>query len=449
MILSAGVLFGFGLGYLIWKLRMKYSYRKQSSLLDGTVAEFINEKNKAEAILIDLDVGILAYNSNGVLISHNPAVCAILGIPEPPETFKDFLMEYGRENGLQAGFLLGSGLSAAIFQTKDRIVRIRLKEAKLDQGMKAANIAVIQDITEQENEEKRRKEFVANVSHELRTPLTTIKTYSESLLEWGLKEKNKESIRKDVFRIHEDSVRMGTLVEDLLLLSSIDSKGMRPKMDQHDLSSVLRSVVDRMQIQAEEKHIELSCYTLAKLPMVFVDRSDIERIMINIISNAIKYTDQNGKVTVYLGILADDVYVKVSDTGFGIEKEKLPLIFNRFYRVDMTGSRMYGGTGLGLSIAKELTELHGGDITVKSVLGKGTEFIVRIPSARKVFEDALSALTINLVGTSVLYRMANETLALRAKEIGWNVDSLNKLTMSQIEELAKRTAYQDEWDSLK
>lgn len=447
IVLLLGVLLGFLVAWMIWKIRIRHSFRKQSSLLDGTVAEFINEKNKAEAILIDLDVGILAYNSNGQLISHNPAVGAILNRKEPPETFKDFLMEYGKENGLQAGFLLGTGLSTALIQTNDKIIRIRLKEAKLDKGAKAANIVVIQDITEQENEEKRRKEFVANVSHELRTPLTTIKTYSESLLEWGLKEKNKDSIRKDVFRIHEDSVRMGSLVEDLLLLSSIDSKGMRPKMDQHDLSAVLRAVVERIQIQAEEKKIELSCYTLAKLPWVFVDRTDIERVMLNIISNGIKYTDQNGKVTVYLGVLADDVYVKISDTGFGIEKDKLPFIFNRFYRVDMTGSRMYGGTGLGLSIAKELILLHGGDITVKSVLGKGTEFIVRIPSARKVFEDALNALTINTAGASVLYRMANETLAQRAKELGWNVDSLSVLTRSQIEELAQKTAYQDEWDS--
>lgn len=448
IVLFVGMVAGFAIAYFLLKIRMKYSYRKQSTLLNGTVAEFINERNKAEAILIDLDVGILAYNSNGLLISFNPAVCSILSIKEPPETFKGFLMEYGKENGLQAGFLLGTGSSTAVFQTHDKIVRMRLKEAKLDQGTKAANIVVMQDITEQENEEKRRKEFVANVSHELKTPLTTIKTYSESLLEWGLKEKNKESIRKDVFRIHEDAVRMGTLVEDLLLLSSIDSKGMRPKMDQHDLSSVLRAVVERMQIQAEEKKIELSCYTLAKLPWVFVDRSDIERIMINIISNAIKYTEQNGKVTVYLGVLADDVYVKVTDTGFGIEKEKLPFIFNRFYRVDMTGSRMFGGTGLGLSIAKELVELHGGDITVKSVLGKGTDFVVRIPSARKVFEDALSSWAINTVGSSILYRMASEAVALRAKEIGFDLEISTMLTKNQIEELAFKTAYQDDWDAL-
>lgn len=449
IVLFIGVLLGITSGFLIMKIKMKYYKRIQSKLLDGTVAEFINERNKAEAILIDLDVGILAYNSNGQLINYNPAACAIMMIKEPPETFKEFLMEYGQENGLRAGAFLGTDISTAVMQIKDKTLRIRLKETKLDQGMKAGNIVVIQDITEQENEEKRRKEFVANVSHELKTPLTTIKTYSESLLEWGLDEKNKESVRKDVTRIHEDAVRMGSLVEDLLLLSSIDSKGMRSKMDQHDLSTIVKGVIDRLQIQAEEKNIELNSYTLKKIPWVFVDRTAIERVMINIVSNAIKYTDQNGKVTVFLGVLVDDVYAKISDTGFGIEKDKLPFIFNRFYRVDMTGSRMYGGTGLGLSIAKELVELHGGDITVKSVLGKGTDFVVRIPCAKKVFKDTLCAISINTAGSSILYRTASDVVVKKANEIGIKKDHIAILSEAQIEEIARKTLYEDEWDEVK
>lgn len=446
VILLSGLLSGIIIGGVIYTIRTRYLFKRQSNLLDGTVAEFINEKNKAEAILIDLDVGILAYNSYGQLINSNPEACNILSVKEPPSTFKQFLKDYGQDNGLQAGVILGTEALSAVLQINEKVIRLRLKEAKLDQETKAANIVVIQDITEQYNEEKRRKEFVANVSHELKTPLTTIKTYSESLLDWGLDEKNAESIRKDVFRIHEDAVRMGTLVENLLLLSSIDSKGMCPKMDQYDLSSILKAVVERMQIQAEEKKIELSCYTLARLPWVFIDRTDVERIMINIIGNAIKYTDQNGKVTVYLGVLADAVYVKVSDTGFGIEKDKLPFIFNRFYRVDMTGSRMYGGTGLGLSIAKELAELHGGDITVKSVLGKGSDFIIRIPFAKKVFEDAISAMIINTSGSSILYRMAGDVVLQRAKEIGIDPNEFHLLTKDEIEDLAKKTVYEDEWD---
>lgn len=448
IILLSGVILGVLSGVYLNKRINKRSIEKEKTLLNGTVAEFLNEKSKAEAILIDLDVGVLAYNSNGILINYNPASCSILEVKEPPSNFKQFLMKYGQENGLHANYLLGSVIDSVIFQIGDKTIKMRLKEALLDHGTKAANIVVLQDITEQEKEEKRRKEFVANVSHELKTPLTTIKTYSEALLEWGLEEKNKESIRKDIFRIHEDAVRMGTLVENLLLLSSIDSKGICPKMDQYDLVPIVRGVVDRLLIQAEEKNIELTCYSLTKLPWVFIDKTGIERIMINIISNAIKYTDNNGKVSIYLGVLSDDVYVKVSDTGFGIDKDKLPFIFNRFYRVDITGSRMYGGTGLGLAIAKELAMLHGGDISVKSILGKGTDFIVRLPNAKKVFEDTICALALNTSDSNVMYRMACDVVLSRAKKDGLSPEKLTQLSKKEIENLAQKTVYEDDWDAI-
>ncbi len=446
-LLLLGMLFGIVFALVISKYVLQHVKNRESNILNYTVSKFINEKNKAEAILTDLDVGIVAYGSDGVLLNSNPAFCKIMDTTEPPSTFKKFLVKYGQNNGLQAAILLGTGVNAAIFQINDRIIRMRLKEAHLDEGVKAATIVVIQDITDQENEEKRRKEFVANVSHELKTPLTTIRTYSESLLEWGLEEKNKDSIKKDVFRIHEDAVRMGTLVEDLLLLSSIDSREMRPNMEQHDLGSIVRGIVDRMQIQAQDKNIDLKCYSLAKIPWIFVNRSSIERIIINILSNAIKYTEPNGSVTVYMGVLLEDAYVKIADTGFGIEKDKIQHIFNRFYRVDMTGSRMYGGTGLGLSIAKELAELHGGEITVNSVLGKGSEFIFKIPSAKTVFEDSVGYVPSNTTNNDILYRMAKETLLERAKNIGLEIDSLLSLEDGQAQELIKQTVYIDEWDT--
>ncbi len=449
MILVVAILASALIGTVLTRWRYEALGRKKSKLLDATVNRFIHERNKAEAILTDLDVGILAYGGDGSLINYNPAFCKIMGVEEPPSTFKKFLMEHGRDNGLQAGIMLGTGINEAIREIDRRTVRIRLKQAFLARDTKAATIVVVQDITQQEQEDKRRKEFVANVSHELRTPLTTIKTYSESLLEWGLKEKNKESIRKDITRIHEDALRMSTLVENLLLLSRIDNKGMVAGMDQHDLTSIVRSVVDRMQIQAEEKNIGLECYSLSRLPWVFVDRAAIDRVMVNIISNAIKYTDISGKVSVYMGVLVDDVYVKVSDTGFGIDADKIPFIFDRFYRVDMTGSRMYGGTGLGLSIAKELVDLHLGDISVSSILGKGTEFIVRIPYAKKIFTDAIRYLPSGMKDTEIyIYKAAQEVLTARAREIGIAVESLSSLSAEKASDLVKRTVYDDIEDSL-
>lgn len=401
--------------------------RKEAEMSE-VITQFIEERNKSEIILSDLDIGVLGYSSDGVLINHNPAARKMLSNETPPARLIDFLEKYGTDNGIQAAILLGNDSVTGNLQLQDKVIRIRLKESRFDEGRRAGTIIVIQDISDQEREERQRKEFVANVSHELKTPLTTIKTYSESLLDWGLDEKSADSIRKDIWRIHDDSLRMGRLVEDLLLLSSIDSRGIRIRMEQLDIVSLIRQNVDRMQLQAQEKEIELSCMTVSQIPPVFVDRTAIERVITNLLSNAIKYTDRSGSIKVFIGMLVDDIYIKVSDSGFGIEEEHIPHIFNRFYRVDMTGSRMYGGTGLGLSIAKELAELHHGKVQVQSILGKGTEFTVMIPSARKVFSDTIEAL---LGGhptlQDILYIKASDELAVIAMDHGLINSSLQEL----------------------
>ncbi|MDD2392904.1 MAG: ATP-binding protein [Eubacteriales bacterium] len=449
IVLFLGVAAGVLVGMVAAVIYFRRERKSKSKLLDATVSRFLHEKNKAEAILSDLDVGIVAYGGDGSLINYNNAFCKILQIEEPPGTFKRFLFEFGRENGLQAGIMLGTGLNEVHCEIGSRNVRIKLKNAMLERDSRSATLISVQDITTHEQENKRRKEFVANVSHELRTPLTTIKTYTESLLDWGLKEKSPESVRKDILRVHEDSIRMETLVDNLLLLSRIDNKGMVSGMDQHDLEAITRSVIERLQLQAQEKKIKLQCYSLGKLPWIFADRSGIERILLNIVSNAIKYTENSGKVTVYLGILVDDVYVKVSDTGFGIAEDKIPFIFDRFYRVDMTGSRMYGGTGLGLSIAKELTDYHRGDISVNSILGKGTDFIIRIPTARKLFADAFEYVPTGSGETEInIYAEARKLLSSRAKEIGMHEGDLGKFQAEDITELIERTVYDNIDDSL-
>ncbi len=438
IVLFMGFFIGLIGGLVILKLRKKAIEKNKSELIQSTLDKILTEKNKSEAILNDLDVGIAAYGNDGSVMENNPAFLKIMEIQKAPGSYKEFLMLYGKENGLVASSMLGKKSFEGIYTFKDKIVRIRIKSTKLENEKKFAKIIVIQDITRQENEEKRRKEFVANVSHELKTPLTTIKTYSESLLEWGLKEKNRDSIRKDVGKIHEDAVRMGSLVEDLLLLSSIDSNEMRPGMEQHNLNQIVRSVADRMQVQAKEKNIAMTCYSMRELPLVFINKSSIERIIINILSNAIKYTDKKGKISIYMGVLVDDVYVKIADTGFGIERENLKLIFNRFYRVDMTGSRMYGGTGLGLSIAKELAELHGGDITVKSELGKGSEFVLRIPFASKIFKDSADYIPSGPENSDILYRVANEYLLNTAAEEGIETTDLSSISKAEMEKVMEK-----------
>ena len=170
----------------------------------------------------------------------------------------------------------------------------------------------------------------------------------------------------------------------------------------------------------------------------------MERVLTNLVGNAIKYTDRNGQVKVYLSFLIDDVYVKVSDTGFGIEKDHMPRIFNRFYRVDMTGSRMYGGTGLDLSIAKELVELHKGKINVSSILGKGTEFTVMVPAARKVFRDALESFRAGNPTVGSMHRSAAQELQQAAGDLGFTAVQLGELTADDADALLSHVLARDD-----
>lgn len=426
------------------RIRRNRTQQREANQISSIISQFVDERNKSEIILSDLDIGVIGYSSDGILINSNPAAQKMLGPGPLPSDLSDFISRYGSENGIQAALLLGNDQAAGTLQHQDRILRIRLRESRFDEGRKAGTMVVIQDITEQEREERQRKEFVANVSHELKTPLTTIKTYSESLLDWGLDEKSTESVRKDIWRIHDDALRMGRLVEDLLLLSSIDSRGIRTRMELLNFSSLIRQNVDRMVMQAQEKRIQLSCLTVSQVPAVFADRSALERVITNLLSNAIKYTEKGGEIKVFIGMLVDDVYVKVIDSGFGIEQEHLPHIFKRFYRVDMTGSRMYGGTGLGLSIARELVELHHGKIQVASILGKGTEFTVMIPSARKIFADTLAAVGNGHALQDVLYHKAAQELTVVAKELDMVESSLGELNTEQLEHLLNHTIESEE-----
>ncbi|MDD3931524.1 MAG: ATP-binding protein, partial [Eubacteriales bacterium] len=195
--------------------------------------------------------------------------------------------------------------------------------------------------------------------------------------------------------------------------------------------------------QSQEKSIEMNSYVLSNIPLVLIDRSAMERVVTNLISNAIKYTAKSGSIKIFISYLLNDVYIKVSDTGFGIDQEHLPHIFNRFYRVDMTGSRMFGGTGLGLSIAKELVELHNGKISVSSTLGKGTEFTIMIPIARKVFRDTVRACQQNVPPTDALHLTAVEELTEMARTQGWKEKNPSRLANEQLDVLIDKILERD------
>lgn len=434
-LLLAGFLAGVILLATILVLYFKKRQENNLKELAGLSAKIMKERMKSEAIFRELEIGLLAYGTDGRLTLSNEAASTLLGMPEPIASYDDLLTTYGEDNGIKARMLLGKGEAAGILYRGKRVLHMTVRVSRAEDKRRIANIVILQDITSQELQEKQRKEFVANVSHELKTPLTTIATYSESLLDWGIEEKQKDGIRKDVVRIHDDAIRMQNLVTDLLLLSSIDSQKMYNRMELLNLEQLVRQTVERVQIHAQEKEIELDCISLAIGSPVFVDRQSIERIVSNLLSNAIKYTDRKGEVKVYIGKVNDLAYIKVTDNGQGIEEQYLQHIFNRFYRVDATGSRLYGGTGLGLSIVKELVDLHHGQIDVQSTLGQGSSFTVIIPFANKTFRDVLIDVKAGTLTDDVLSRAASKEILVQAQAEGINSSRLEDLSDAEFEHL--------------
>ena len=243
----------------------------------------------------------------------------------------------------------------------------------------AGVVTLIQDITEHVKLDNMRKEFVADVSHELKTPITSIMGYSETLLETEYDEDTKI---KFLNVISSEAKRMARLVTDLLTLSRYDNKKITAEVTSFDLGELVKKCQEKLRFEIEKKHHHVECFVTASVPPVVADKYGIERVVLNILSNAIKYTPENGNIKVYVGFVYNDAYIKVIDNGIGIPEEDLSRIFERFYRVDKARSREMGGTGLGLSIAKEILDQNKGSIDIKSKVGKGTEVVIRIPTKK-------------------------------------------------------------------
>ncbi|WP_297455304.1 ATP-binding protein [Persephonella sp.] len=231
-----------------------------------------------------------------------------------------------------------------------------------------------QDITPFELYKQAKKDFVSNVSHELKTPITVLKGVIETIE----KEEDLELIRNFLSKAKKRINQMDSLINDLLILAKIESKEDKIQKSHINLYSMIQQIFEDLQHIANEKEISLE-NQVDKDFSVFVDEKKFNILLKNLIENAIKYNKTGGFVKVYANRNDKYVSITVEDTGIGIPKEAVPLIFERFYRVDKSRSRNEGGTGLGLSIVKHITEAHNGKVEVHSELGKGSKFTVKIP----------------------------------------------------------------------
>ena len=346
--------------------------------LKQKLIEVNNKKRELEIIFERMNDGIIAFNTQGEVTHINSAAKKLLEITEKEDTFEKIFKKLDVAVNLETVMYLENITTAEQrIKIKEKTVNIFFAPYKDENNLSSGVVAVIQDITEHVKLDDMRKEFVADVSHELKTPITSILGYADTLQDG---EYDLETQKKFLSVISSEGNRMANLVSDLLTLSRYDTNRAKNEPVEFDLGELTKQCKEKLEIESEKKKQKIECYVTADVPAVKADKQGIERVILNVLSNAIKYTPEEGEIKIYVGFVYNDAYIKVIDTGIGIPEEDLNRVFERFYRVDKARTREMGGTGLGLSIAKEVIEQNNGSINIKSQFGKGTEVVIRIPA---------------------------------------------------------------------
>lgn len=356
----------------------KFIKSDEKSELKDKLNEVSSRKNQIETILLHMTDGIIAFNMEGEIILINPAAKKFLSISPEDNSFYDIFGKFNLDINMEKVIYLENWTSTEqVIPVEDMYVKVLFAPFRNEEDRPDGVIAVIQEITEHVKLDKMQKELVADVSHELKTPITSIMGYADTLLEGGYDE---ETQTKFLNVISSESRRMARLVTDLLTLSRYDNNKKNTNKETFDLGELVKNCQEKLAIEIKKKGHTVNSFVTADVPPVYADKYDIERVVLNIMTNSIKYTPDNGEIKIYVGFVYNDAYIKIFDNGIGIPEEDLSRIFERFYRVDKARTREMGGTGLGLSIAKEILDKNGGSIDIKSKVGEGTEVVIRIPT---------------------------------------------------------------------
>ncbi|PYQ65310.1 MAG: PAS domain-containing sensor histidine kinase [Acidobacteria bacterium] len=337
------------------------------------------ERDNLQEILASMSEGVLVVDRDGRAQMINPAFYQLFDL------VGDFTGRPALEIIRHPGFarLIEDTLRKRQTQSSQIVLpsperrTLLLTSAVLSGGERGAVVAA-RDTTELTRVADMRRDFVANVSHELKTPLAAIRGYAETLRDGALDEP--PTARRFTERILSQCRRLQELLDDLLILSRLE--GMDAALDREpvDLDAVARRAVELLTPAAREKRVEIELQE-EEVPAVQGDAGNLERLLLNLLDNAIKYNRPDGRITVRVGRDGGEALLEVSDTGIGIPAESIPRIFERFYRVDKGRAREEGGTGLGLAIVKHIAQAHGGQVDVESRMGRGATFRVRLPLA--------------------------------------------------------------------
>ncbi len=366
-----------------------FNYMKNT--LKNTLDEVSGEHQKLETLFTYLRDGVVAFTEDGKVMHINQSFMDLLGDKYDADfSFSklitlfgldyspDFDVEYVDRDNKGEGF----SASDVMFDGKVLDVNFGKLHYTAENSQHDGILAVIHDETGRYELDRSRREFVANVSHEMRTPLTSIKGACETIL-------NDRGMAPDMeeFFLHmavDECDRMTRIVSDLLVLSRLDNKRTQWHIQSFDTDKALTHICEVMKVDADAHSHELVYSPERPLPTITADRERVEQVMINILSNAIKYTPDGGKIELSARGVPGGISMTVRDNGIGIPEEDIPHLFERFYRVEKSRTTETGGTGLGLAIAKEIVEAHGGSISITSELGKGSAVTVFLPDETKL-----------------------------------------------------------------
>lgn len=366
--------------------RLSMAFNDMTIRLKEALSANEEENEKLSSVLSNMSDGVLAADESNNVIVWNKRALELMEVGTLQEAQLPAVLSLTAEqlvelkHGRTQSFIMSKEqYDEQSMDDEETILKVTLSPVhRRDRGMTGA-IAVLQDVTDQEKLEHSRRQFVANVSHELRTPLTTIKSYAEALNDGALDER--ELSERFVGVIRNETERMIRLVSDLLHLSRLDSNQAPLRRQQTNIREMLEEVADRFSFQLRQKSIAVKVKVDRSIQHVWLDRDQIDQVLDNLVSNAVKYTSDGGDIIITATRSKDKAYAEISvqDTGIGIPAKDLSRIFDRFYRVDKARSRSMGGTGLGLSIAREIVKHHGGKIMLESELNIGTTVTFSLP----------------------------------------------------------------------
>ena len=350
---------------------------RQNTQIQNQLKELEERQQEFATLTRNMDEGLVIVNGEGYILSINKRAVEIFGLSDDDYTDRHILV-VNRNMELQQ--MIEEGLQGhqreMVMELDGRSYQIMSNPIYVSGNDVQGLVLLLLDVTEKQQQEQLRREFTANVSHELRTPLTAISGYAEIMAQGLVPAENMKPFAE---KIYKEANRMITLIADIIQLSQLDENSGQFTREPVIMGDLLDEVVQRLQPLAQQKSVTLTAYVEpVTVPGV---RQVLQEILYNLCENAIKYNREGGNVKASVVQIGQHAVIKIVDNGIGIPLEEQPRVFERFYRVDKSHSRIIGGTGLGLSIVKHGVQLHHGEIELESQPGRGTTVTVYLPVA--------------------------------------------------------------------